>query len=69
MESFTNWKRAFDKGIAEKRAREDDEKMKNMTPKEREEWKRAATRLTGFFREFFSMCHILTQPRSSAFRT
>lgn len=69
MESFTNWKRAFDKGIAEKRAREDDEKMKNMTPKEREEWKRAATRLTGFLREFFSMCHILTQPRSSAFRT
>jgi len=47
MESFTNWKRAFDKGIAEKRARDDDEKMKNMTPKEREEWKRAATRLTG----------------------
>lgn len=47
MESFTGWKRTFDKEIAVKKAREDDEKMKNMTPKEREEWKRAGTRLTG----------------------
>ena len=61
-----NWKRAFDKEIAEKKAREDDEKMKNMTPKEREEWKRAANRLTGL-QGIGLMYHILTHPRSSAF--
>ena len=47
MESFLNWKRGFDKEIAVKKALEDDEILKNMTPKEREEWKRATTRLTG----------------------
>lgn len=33
--------------MAEKKAREDEEKMKGMTPKEREEYKKLGTRLTG----------------------
>jgi hypothetical protein len=47
MESFLAWKSKFANELASKKAREEDEKMKSLTPKEREEWKRAATRLTG----------------------
>jgi len=47
LESFLAWKSKFDKELALKKLREEDEKMKNLTPKEREEWKRAGTRLTG----------------------
>lgn len=46
-ESFFAWKAKFDKEMAERKAREDEEKMKGMTPKEREEYKKSATRLTG----------------------
>jgi len=31
----------------QKKSREEDEKTKSLTPKEREEWKRAGTRLSG----------------------
>ncbi|KAG6868367.1 hypothetical protein C0993_004013 [Termitomyces sp. T159_Od127] len=47
IESFKAWKAAFDKEIAMKRAREEEEKMKSFTPKEREEFKRLASRLSG----------------------
>ncbi|KAG6832397.1 hypothetical protein H0H92_002665 [Tricholoma furcatifolium] len=47
VESFKAWKAAFDKEIAMKRAREDEEKMKGFTPKEREEFRRVTTRLSG----------------------
>jgi len=47
LESFLAWKSKFDKELALKKLREEDEKMKSLTPKEREEWKRAGTRLTG----------------------
>jgi hypothetical protein len=47
MASFLAWKAKFDKELASKKVREDDEKMKSLTPKEREEWKRALTRPTG----------------------
>jgi len=47
LESFLTWKSKFDKELALKKAREEDEKLKNLTPKEREEWKRGGTRLTG----------------------
>ncbi|EKM55426.1 uncharacterized protein PHACADRAFT_195458 [Phanerochaete carnosa HHB-10118-sp] len=46
-DSFSAWKAKFDKEAAEKKAREDEEKMKGMIPKEREEYKKLATRLTG----------------------
>ncbi|OSD01612.1 RWD-domain-containing protein [Trametes coccinea BRFM310] len=47
VESFRSWKARFDKEMAEKRAREEEEKLKGMSPKEREEYKRMQTRLTG----------------------
>jgi len=47
VESFLAWKSKFDKELALNRSREEDEKMKGLTPKEREEWKRSGTRLTG----------------------
>lgn len=51
VESFHAWKAKFDAELAAKKAKEDDEKLKNLTPKEREEWKRAGTRLSGKSRQ------------------
>jgi len=47
LESFLAWKLKFDRELSLKKSREEDEKMKSLTPKEREEWKRASTRLSG----------------------
>ncbi|KAF7970011.1 hypothetical protein HWV62_25378 [Athelia sp. TMB] len=47
VESFNAWKAKFDAELAAKKAKEEDERMKGLTPKEREEWKRAAVRLSG----------------------
>ena len=47
VESFKAWKEKFDKELAIKKLQEDEEHIKNMTPKEREEWKKSGTRLTG----------------------
>jgi len=47
VESFKAWKEKFDKELAIKKLHEDEEHLKNMTPKEREEWRRSGTRLTG----------------------
>ena len=47
VENFRAWKAKFDKELAAKKAKEEEEKLKGMTPKEREEYKRLATRLTG----------------------
>lgn len=47
LDSFKTWKTKFDKEQAIIKAREDEEKMRGMTPKEREEYKKLATRLTG----------------------
>lgn len=47
VESFKAWKEKFDKELAIKKLQEDEEYLRNMTPKEREEWKRSSTRLTG----------------------
>jgi len=47
VESFKAWKEKFDKELAIKKLREDEEQLRNMTPKEREEWKKLGTRLTG----------------------
>lgn len=43
------WKLKFDKEMAGRKAREDEEKMKGMSVKEREEYKKLGTRLTGWF--------------------
>ncbi|KAI0807121.1 RWD-domain-containing protein [Fomes fomentarius] len=47
VESFRVWKTKFDKEMAAKRAREEEEKVKGLSPKEREEYKRSHTRLSG----------------------
>jgi len=47
VESFRVWKIKFDKEASVKKAQEEDEKLKGLTSREREEWKRAITRLTG----------------------
>jgi hypothetical protein len=49
MDSFKAWKTQHDKELAAIKAREDEEKMKGMTAKEREEYKKIGTRLTGAF--------------------
>lgn len=47
VESFRAWKAQFDKEMAERKALEEQERLKELTPKEREEYKKAQTRLTG----------------------
>ncbi|KAF8902109.1 ubiquitin-conjugating enzyme/RWD-like protein [Gymnopilus junonius] len=47
VESFKAWKAKFDKEMASKKGREEDERLKALTPKEREEWKRSQARLSG----------------------
>ncbi|KAF9464676.1 RWD-domain-containing protein [Collybia nuda] len=47
VESFRAWKFVFDKEMKAKKAQEDDEKLKSLTPKERDEWRRVGTRLSG----------------------
>ncbi|KAF8163281.1 RWD domain-containing protein [Crassisporium funariophilum] len=47
IESFKAWKEKFDSVLAIKKAQEDEEQNKSLTPKEREELKRLGTRPTG----------------------
>lgn len=47
MESFKSWKVKFDQEMAAKKVQEEEERLKALTPKEREEWKRSQTRLSG----------------------
>jgi len=46
-ESFLAWKVKFDKEMSVKRLKEQEEKLKGLSPKEREEYKKLQTRLTG----------------------
>lgn len=46
-ESFLAWRVKFDKDMAAKRAKEQEEKLKNITSKEREEYKKFQVRPTG----------------------
>lgn len=46
-ETFKAWKIKFDKELALKKAQEEDDKLRGLTLKEREEWKKLGTRLTG----------------------
>ncbi|KAI0065352.1 RWD-domain-containing protein [Artomyces pyxidatus] len=45
--SFLEWKAKFDKEMAVKKAREDDERLKGLSTKEKEEYKKIGSRLTG----------------------
>ncbi|PIL23901.1 hypothetical protein GSI_13652 [Ganoderma sinense ZZ0214-1] len=49
VESFKAWKVKFDKEMAAKRMKEDEEKLKGLAAKEREEYKKLHTRLTGAY--------------------
>lgn len=49
VESFKAWKAIFDKEVAQKKALEEEEKMKILSPKEREEYRRYTTRLSGIY--------------------
>jgi len=47
VESFAAWKMKFDKEVAAKRAQDEEERLRAMTSKEREEYKRLTSRLSG----------------------
>lgn len=47
LESFRAWKAKFDKELSIKKAQEEEEKLKGLTAKEREEFKRSLIRLSG----------------------
>ncbi|KAH9966647.1 ubiquitin-conjugating enzyme/RWD-like protein [Russula dissimulans] len=47
IESFKEWKTIFDKGVSLRKTREEAEKLKATTTKEKEEYKKIAVRLTG----------------------
>ncbi|KDR81588.1 hypothetical protein GALMADRAFT_135015 [Galerina marginata CBS 339.88] len=46
-ESFMIWKTKFDKETATKKMQDEEERLKGLSPKEREEWKRSLARLSG----------------------
>ncbi|KAH8117414.1 RWD-domain-containing protein [Phellopilus nigrolimitatus] len=47
IESFKMWKDKFDKEMARKKAREEEERLKGLSPKERDEYKKLQFRLSG----------------------
>ncbi|KAI9566448.1 RWD-domain-containing protein [Boletus coccyginus] len=47
IESFKAWKANFDKEMSQRKMRDEEEKLRALTPKEREEIKKIGTRLTG----------------------
>jgi hypothetical protein len=47
MESFKAWKTKFDQATLLKKLQAEEERLKLLSPKEREEWKRAQARLSG----------------------
>jgi len=47
VESFKEWKIIFDREASLRKMREEEEKLKSMTTKEKEEYKKIAVRLTG----------------------
>ena len=49
-ESFMAWRVKFMKEVSSSRAREEDQRLKGLTPRERDEYKRLATRLSGMSR-------------------
>lgn len=64
--TFLEWKKRFDKERAARLALEDEERMKAMIPKEREEFKKSQSKLTGKIshpKRFRDPFHIMTLDR------
>lgn len=61
-ESFKAWKATFDREMTQKKQQEEEERLKGLTPKEREEWKRSQTRLSG--KIFMSAFKVVCPPDS-----
>ncbi|KAJ3998180.1 hypothetical protein F5050DRAFT_1567726 [Lentinula boryana] len=59
IESFKEWKAQFDKEQAERKAKQEEERLKGLTAKEREEYKRINFRLSG--RQLFERNRILDE--------
>lgn len=49
LESFAFWKAKFDRELQQRRQKDEDERLKGLTAKEKEEFKRIASRLTGIY--------------------
>lgn len=47
IESFKAWKAKFDKEMLHKKTRDEEEKLRALTSKEREEFRKIGTRFTG----------------------
>lgn len=63
-ESFLAWKARFDKELAAKKLKDQEEKLKNFSPKERDEYKKLATRLSGMW--FVCLRSLFAQPAQAA---
>lgn len=66
-ESFLAWKARFDKEMAIKKLKEQEDKLKSLSPKEREEYKKFASRLSGMRVEDFNLV-VLNRSRPPAVR-
>lgn len=60
VESFKAWKAKFDKKQADRKSKEEEERLKGLTAKEREEYKRMNTRLSGELHTI-SLCNWVTR--------
>lgn len=69
VQSFKEWKIVFDREVLLRKTRDEEEKLKAMTTKEREEYKKMGGRLTG--RHVFPCSAVAANPpfsRTSTFR-
>ena len=66
LTSFAGWKRKFDQERLRRAAQEDEEKMKAMSPKEREEYKKNKLKLTGIYDNHVchARCSVSWNPRT-----
>jgi hypothetical protein len=62
VKSFNEWKVKFDREVSLRRMRDEEEKLKAMTAKEKEEYKRMGARLTG---ELVTPCYSMVANRRS----
>lgn len=66
LESFKAWKFKFGREMAQRKARDEEERLRAFSPREREEWKRSMTRPTGEFDvqcfndAFLILCQVAT---------
>lgn len=58
IQSFKVWKANFDKEMLQKKIRDEEDKLRSITSKEREEVKKIVTRLTGP-QSHHHLCHLM----------